>query len=204
MKEWPILSALILTLVTLFLFIKCDRASLIQKSVRKHRAVKSQLSEWCGRSVLHSETDLGSAQEHPLLDLPDDTIAWRILCQYPLCVLFVCPWWHAKALAEYYQGTKLAGTLRYARGYMWCKVVSKIGKVLAPRSSVCEIKSGEVSLLSEINICPVENLNTTRTDTLGVLRSILARWSLFAACCCVYMWMAEWEQTPQIQNTLDS
>lgn len=53
----------------------------------------------------------------------------------------------------------------------------------APRSSVSEILAGEVSLLSEVNICPVENLNTTRTDALGVFRSILARWSLFAACC---------------------
>lgn len=70
---------------------------------------------------------------------------------------------------------------------MWCKVVSKIGKVQAPRSSVCEVLAGEVSLLSEVSICPVENLNTIRTGTLGVFRSILVRWSLFAACCCVYV-----------------
>lgn len=49
---------------------------------------------------------------------------------------------------------------------MWCKVVSKISKVQAPRSSVCEILAGEVSLLSEVSICPVENLNSIRADTL--------------------------------------
>lgn len=73
MKEWLLLSGLIFTLVTLF--IKCDRESLIQKSVRKHRAVESQLPEWCGRSMLHSETDLGRGQKHPLLDLLNVTIA---------------------------------------------------------------------------------------------------------------------------------
>lgn len=108
-----------------------------------------------------------------------------------------------RQLAECSWGIELAGTLMYAKSWVWCKEVSKIG-FQAPRSRVCEILAGKVSLLSEVNICPVENLNTTRTEALGVLRSILARWNPFAACCCVCMWMADWEQTPQIQNTLDS
>lgn len=75
---------------------------------------------------------------------------------------------------------------------MWCKVVSKIGKVQAPMSSVCETLAGEVSLLSEVNIHPVENLNTIRADTLGLFRSILARRSLFQrAAVCACGWQSE-------------